>query len=51
MKWNHLPSKGAIYDQNPQLIDHFFYIFAERSAFQAAEQAKEQAKASRGKPS
>lgn len=47
MKWNHLPSQGALYDQNPQLIEHFYYIFAERAAFQAAEQAKQEAEAKR----
>lgn len=40
MKWNHLPEAGGLYDQNPQLIDRFYYLFAERSKAEAAEQRK-----------
>lgn len=35
MKWNHLPMDGGLYDQSPDLIDRFYYIFAERSKEEA----------------
>lgn len=40
MKWTHLPEAGGLYDQNPQLLDRFYFILAERSKHEAAEQAK-----------
>jgi hypothetical protein len=27
MKWNHLPVAGGLYDQHPQLLDEWSYIF------------------------
>jgi len=49
MKWSHLPVGGGLYAQNPQLIDRFYYIFAERAKAQAREQAKRDAEAGRGR--
>jgi len=40
MKWNHLPGPGAIYDQHPDLMDRFYYIFAMKSQVEAEEQKK-----------
>jgi hypothetical protein len=28
MKWNHLPVAGGLYDQHPQLLDEWQYIFS-----------------------
>ena len=44
MKWNHLPERGGLYDQNPDLLDHFYYIFVEKSK----EEAKQRAKSEKG---
>lgn len=30
MRWGHLPSPGSVYQQNPELLDRFYYIFTER---------------------
>lgn len=31
MNWNHLPVAGGLYDQHPQLLADFSYIFNERA--------------------
>lgn len=47
MKWNHLPVAGGLYDQDPDLLLAFQYIFGKRSEHQENEQKKEEAKAKR----
>jgi hypothetical protein len=37
MKWNHLPERGGLYQQNPEILDRFYYIFAEKAKAEAAE--------------
>lgn len=54
MKWSHLPVAGGLYDQHPQLLDEWRYIFAERARHEEKEQKKreaEQRRNSRMKPS
>lgn len=41
MKWSHLPSPGGLYDQHPDLLDGFMYIFAERSKYDREKQERE----------
>jgi hypothetical protein len=35
MKWNHLPVAGGLYDQDPDLLDKFAFIFQEVHAEEA----------------
>lgn len=44
MKWAHLPEPGGLYAQNPDLLDRFYYIIAERSREQEKQQKKQQQK-------
>lgn len=44
MKWNFLPNAGGLYDQHPELLDEFSYIFSERSQQEEKERLKEEAK-------
>lgn len=37
MKWNHLPRSGKLEDQDPDMLDRFQTIFAERGKHQAQE--------------
>lgn len=48
MKWAHLPEPGGLYDQHPDLIAKFEYIFAKRAEYQEAERKREEAKQKRG---
>lgn len=48
MRWAHLPMSGGLYDQNPDLLDKFMYIFNERSKEQEREQRRQAAKNQRG---
>lgn len=45
MKWAHLPVAGGIYDQHPQLIEEFQYIFNVKHKHEADDAAREAAKA------
>jgi hypothetical protein len=47
MKWNHLPVAGGLYDQNPDLLMQFEYIFGERAKQQEKENRKQRAEADR----
>jgi hypothetical protein len=49
MKWNHLPEAGGLYDQHPDLLDGFQYIFGAQAEYEAAERKKEEGKGKRGK--
>lgn len=40
MKWNHLPVTGGLYEQDPDLLDGFAYIFAKRAEHQEQEDKK-----------
>lgn len=44
MKWAHLPVAGGIYDQHPQLMDDFMYIFSKQAEWDEAEQKREKRK-------
>lgn len=41
MKWSHLPLPGGLYEQHPDLLDQFTYIFSERNKYEAEKQEKE----------
>lgn len=43
MKWAHLPVAGGIYDQDPELIDKFVYLFQELDKVEKEEQDKREA--------
>ena len=47
MKWNFLPISGGLYDQHPELLDQFTYIFSERSEQEEKERLKEESKRKR----
>lgn len=40
LKWTHLPVDGGLYDQHPQLLEEWRYIFAVRSEYERNEQSK-----------
>lgn len=40
LKWTHLPVAGGLYDQHPDLLAQWRYIFSERNR-REAEKAKE----------
>lgn len=43
MNWSNLPVAGGLYDQRPELLDDWFYIFNERAKFEARKRAQEEA--------
>lgn len=49
MKWNHLPEAGGLYDQHPDLLDQFQYIFAARAEYQEKERKRDEAERQRKK--
>jgi hypothetical protein len=40
MKWNHLPVAGGIYNQSPDLLLKFQYIFMKRAEAEEKERQK-----------
>lgn len=44
MKWNHLPVAGGIYNQNPDLLLKFEYIFGKRAEAEEKERQKSERK-------
>lgn len=40
MKWGHLPEDGGLYQQNPRILDRFYYIFAAKAQEEAKQAAK-----------
>jgi hypothetical protein len=40
MKWQHLPLPGGLYDQDPQLLENFSFIFGEIAKKTAEEDEK-----------
>jgi len=42
MQWNHLPVAGGLYDQHPQLLEDFLYIFTIKSKYEKEKMDKEQ---------
>lgn len=48
MKWNHLPEKGGLYQQNPEILDRFYYILAEKSKAEATEAKKRERDGGKG---
>lgn len=49
MEWSHLPVAGGIYDQHPQLMDDFMYIFKKKAEFEEQERKRDKAKVERQK--
>ena len=47
MRWNHLPVAGGVYDQHPQLIDQWLYIFDKKNERDKAEAEKQKTMAAR----
>jgi hypothetical protein len=43
MKWAHLPILGGLYDQDPDLLDKFQYLFRKIAEHEEAERQKEEA--------
>lgn len=43
MKWTHLPLAGGLYDQDPDLLDKFEYIFRKIAEREQQEREKEEA--------
>lgn len=41
MKWNHLPVRGGVYDQHPQLLEEWDIIWQAQAAHDKAEEAKQ----------
>ena len=50
MKWSHLPVAGGLYDQHPDLLDAFRYIFAKRNEYEAKEAEKREREAKSRNP-
>jgi hypothetical protein len=52
MKWAHLPVAGGIYEQHPQLLARWQYIFGRRAEQQEKERREQERKsqAQRGSP-
>jgi hypothetical protein len=44
MKWNHLPEPGGLYQQHPELLDKFMYIFNARAEEQERKHKEEERK-------
>jgi hypothetical protein len=42
MKWSHLPVAGGIYDQHPELLSQWQYIFHKRAEYDEAQRKKEE---------
>lgn len=51
LKWNWLPNGGGLYDQDPELLDAFRYIFSEIKKHEAEQEAKRQREQDRRKGS
>jgi hypothetical protein len=49
MKWSHLPWAGGLYDQHPDLLEAWRYIFAKRNEHEAKEARKREVESKRGK--
>jgi hypothetical protein len=47
MQWNHLPMPGGLYDQHPELLDRFMYIFQERNKEERKKNAQREAEMKR----
>ena len=47
MKWNHLPNGGGLYEQDPDLLDGFLYIFGVRSEYEEKKNAERESEAKR----
>lgn len=47
MKWSHLPNAGGLYDQDPELLDGFRYIFSVRAEHEAEEQRQREREANK----
>lgn len=42
MNWAHLPVAGGIYDQHPELLENFRYIFSKKSEYEKEKHRREQ---------
>lgn len=50
-KWNWLPNGGGLYDQDPELLDAFRYIFSEIKKYEAEQEQRRQREQERRKGS
>jgi len=41
MKWAHLPVAGGLYDQDPDLLSKFQYMFQQRAKHESEERQKQ----------
>ena len=48
MQWNHLPMDGGIYDQNPEMLERFYYIMGQQAKWDKQEADRRDAQKSRG---
>jgi hypothetical protein len=44
MQWNHLPVAGGLYDQHPEMLDRFTYIFQEQGKARERKEARDRNK-------
>lgn len=44
MKWAHLPVAGGIYDQHPDMMDQFMYIFRKKAEWEEQERKRDKRK-------
>lgn len=44
MRWNHLPVAGGLYDQHPQLLEEWRYIFEQKAIKQDKDRKADEAK-------
>ena len=47
MQWNHLPVAGGLYDQNPEILERFYYIMGEQAKWDKQQAEKREAERSR----
>jgi len=48
MKWAHLPNAGGLYDQHPELLEQFYWIFQRRAEKEEIKRKEEERKNRRG---
>jgi len=50
MKWSHLPVAGGLYDQHPELLEQWRFIFAKRGEYEAEQERKREAERAKKSP-
>ena len=49
MEFNHLPVAGGLYDQHPQLLEDWLYIFRKKGEWEEQERKREKRQAEQKK--